>query len=115
MLFFDFRNLPLPQNDPHNIPDPYVKLYLLPDKHKETKRKTAVMKDNCNPVFDEKFEYIVSQGDINSKTLEISVCTQKGWLSSGNNIMGQIHIDLSEIDFSQSVTTWFDLLPEIKD
>ncbi|XP_033227436.1 extended synaptotagmin-1 isoform X2 [Belonocnema kinseyi] len=108
-------NLPLPQNDPHNIPDPYVKLYLLPDKNKETKRKTAVMKDNCNPVFDEKFEYIVSQGDINSKTLEISVCTQKGWLSSGNNIMGQIHIDLSEIDFSQSVTTWFDLLPEIKD
>ncbi|XP_043475067.1 extended synaptotagmin-1 isoform X2 [Leptopilina heterotoma] len=108
-------HLPLPQNDPHNIPDPYVKLYLLPDKHKETKRKTIVIKDNCNPVFDEKFEYIVSQGDINSKTLEISVCTQKAWLSTGNNIMGQIHIDLSQIDFSQSVTSWFDLQPEIKD
>lgn len=109
------RHLPLPQNDPHNIPDPYVKLYLLPDKHKETKRKTIVIKDNCNPIFDEKFEYIVSQGDINSKTLEISVCTQKAWLSTGNNIMGQIHIDLSQIDFSQSVTSWFDLQPEIKD
>ncbi|XP_051167181.1 extended synaptotagmin-1 isoform X3 [Leptopilina boulardi] len=108
-------HLPLPQNDPHNIPDPYVKLYLLPDKHKETKRKTIVIKDNCNPIFDEKFEYIVSQGDINSKTLEISVCTQKAWLSTGNNIMGQIHIDLSQIDFSQSVTSWFDLQPEIKD
>ncbi|CAL7948734.1 unnamed protein product [Xylocopa violacea] len=70
-------NLPLPQNDPHNIPDPYVKLYLLPDRHKETKRKTVVIKDNCNPVFDEQFEYVVSQADLNSRTLEVSVCTQK--------------------------------------
>lgn len=38
MLFF--RNLP--QKDPSNIPDPYVKLYLLPDRAKETKRKTEV-------------------------------------------------------------------------
>ncbi|XP_067208143.1 extended synaptotagmin-2 isoform X2 [Linepithema humile] len=108
-------NLPLPQNDPHNIPDPYVKLYLLPDRHKETKRKTAVMKDNCNPTFDEQFEYVVSQGDLSTRTLEISVCTQKGWLSTGSNVMGQIHVKLSEIDVSKAITTWYDLQPEIKD
>ncbi|XP_029662541.1 extended synaptotagmin-2 isoform X2 [Formica exsecta] len=108
-------NLPLPQNDPHNIPDPYVKLYLLPDRHKETKRKTAVMKDNCNPTFDEQFEYVVSQGDLNTRTLEVSVCTQKGWLSTGSNVMGQLHLKLSEIDVSKSITTWHDLQPEIKD
>ncbi|XP_017761218.1 PREDICTED: extended synaptotagmin-2 [Eufriesea mexicana] len=108
-------NLPLPQNDPHNIPDPYVKLYLLPDRHKETKRKTAVMKDNCNPVFDEQFEYVISQGDLNSRTLEVSVCTQKGWYSTGSNIMGQVHFNLSEIDVTKSSTSWYDLQPETKD
>ncbi|XP_071554723.1 extended synaptotagmin-2 isoform X3 [Temnothorax nylanderi] len=108
-------NLPLPQNDPHNIPDPYVKLYILPDKHKETKRKTAVVKDNCNPTFDEQFEYVVSQGDLNTRVLEVSVCTQKGWLSTGSNVMGQIHLKLSEINISKTVTSWYDLQPEIKD
>ncbi|KAL2714277.1 extended synaptotagmin-1-like isoform X1 [Vespula squamosa] len=108
-------NLPLPQNDPTNIPDPYVKLYLLPDKHKETKRKTAVIKDNCNPIFDEKFEYVVSQADLNSRVLEISVCTQKGWLSTGSNVMGQLHLNLSEIDVTKTATTWYDLQAEMKD
>ncbi|XP_046825819.1 extended synaptotagmin-1 isoform X3 [Vespa crabro] len=108
-------HLPLPQNDPTNIPDPYVKLYLLPDKHKETKRKTAIIKDNCNPIFDEKFEYVVSQADLNTRVLEISVCTQKGWLSTGSNVMGQLHLNLSEIDVTKTVTTWYDLQPEIKD
>ncbi|XP_076379275.1 extended synaptotagmin-like protein 2 isoform X1 [Megalopta genalis] len=108
-------NLPLPHNDPYNIPDPYVKLYLLPDRHKETKRKTVVMKDNCNPTFDEQFEYVVSQGDLNTRTLEISVCTQKGWLSAGSKVMGQVHINLSDIDVTKSSTSWYDLQPETKD
>ncbi|XP_012535565.2 extended synaptotagmin-2 isoform X2 [Monomorium pharaonis] len=105
----------LPQNDPYNIPDPYVKLYLLPDKHKETKRKTAVIKDNCSPSFDEQFEYIVSQGDLNTRVLEVSVCTQKGWLSTGSKVMGQVHLKLNEINISKTVTGWYDLQPEIKD
>ncbi|KAK9294826.1 hypothetical protein QLX08_010690 [Tetragonisca angustula] len=115
IVIHKIANLPLPQNDPHNIPDPYVKLYLLPDRHKETKRKTAVMKDNCNPVFDEQFEYVVSQADLNSRTLEVSVCTQKGWLSTGSNVMGQVYLNLSEIDVTKSSTSWYDLQPETKD
>lgn len=35
-----FRNIPI--KDPSNIPDPYVKLYLLPERAKDTKRKTQV-------------------------------------------------------------------------
>ena len=87
----------------------------MPDKHKETKRKTAVIKDNCNPQFDEQFEYVVSQGDLNTRVLEVSVCTQKGWLSTGSNVMGQVHLKLSEINISKTVTSWYDLQPEIKD
>lgn len=105
----------LPQNDPYNVPDPYVKLYLLPDRHKETKRKTAVMKDTCNPVFEEPFDYVISQADLNSRTLEVSVCTQKGWLSTGSNVMGQVHLNLSEVNVKKWSTTWYDLQPETKD
>ncbi|XP_076165334.1 extended synaptotagmin-like protein 2 isoform X2 [Ptiloglossa arizonensis] len=115
IVIHKIANLPLPQNDPHNIPDPYVKLYLLPDRHKETKRKTAVIKDNCNPIFDEQFEYVVSQADLNTRTLEVLVCTQKGWLSTGSNVMGQVHLNLSEIDVTKSFTSWYDLQPETKD
>lgn len=73
------------------------------------------MKDNCNPIFDEQFEYVVSQADLNSRILEVSVCTQKGWLSTGSNVMGQVHINLNEIDVTKSFTSWYDLQPETKD
>lgn len=73
------------------------------------------MKDNCNPIYDEQFEYVVSQGDLNTRILEISVCTQKGWLGGGSNVMGQVHINLSEIDITKATSAWHDLLPEIKD
>jgi len=33
--------------------DPYVKLYLLPDKRKHSKRKTSVKMSTLNPVFNE--------------------------------------------------------------
>jgi len=37
--------------DKDNFSDPYVKLYLLPDK--KDKRKTKVINNNLNPTFDE--------------------------------------------------------------
>jgi hypothetical protein len=48
------------------------------------------MKDNCNPVYDETFEYILSQGELNSRHLEVSVVTRKGWFSSQSPVMGQV-------------------------
>lgn len=49
-----------------------------------------MVKDNCNPVFDVTFEYLMSQGELNTQQLEVTVATQKQLLSSGNNIMGQV-------------------------
>ncbi|XP_069121833.1 extended synaptotagmin-2-like isoform X4 [Argopecten irradians] len=39
--------------DDDNLADPYVKMYLLPDK--STKHKTKIVKNNLNPVFDESY------------------------------------------------------------
>jgi len=41
-------------DDPSNIPDPYVKLHLLPDKAKEHKRKTKVYSITLLNMFEEK-------------------------------------------------------------
>ena len=39
--------------------DPYAQTYLLPDKKKETKKKTKVVKKTCNPNFYERFKVVV--------------------------------------------------------
>nr|XP_022907174.1 extended synaptotagmin-2 isoform X1 [Onthophagus taurus] len=112
VVIHQIANLPL--KDPSNIPDPYVKLYLLPDRSRETKRKTVVVKDNCNPIFDESFEYLISQGELSSQQLEVTVCTQKQLFYSSTNVMGQVIVDLSQFNLTQPINSWFDLQPEKK-
>ncbi|KAK9512888.1 hypothetical protein O3M35_001203 [Rhynocoris fuscipes] len=101
------ENLPL--RDPHNIPDPFVKLYLLPGRFKDSKRKTSTIKDNCNPVYDESFEYIMSPTELSIRQLEVTVLTHKTWKSP---VMGQAIINLAEMDLSKGKTAWYDLQPE---
>ncbi|KAL3281901.1 hypothetical protein HHI36_005106 [Cryptolaemus montrouzieri] len=102
----------IPLRDPSNIPDPYVKLYLLPGRSKESKRKTATVKDNCNPIFEESFEYLMSQGELMNKKLEITICTQKALFYTSSNILGQIVIELCKLDIDKHYSSWFDLQPE---
>lgn len=42
-----------PHLHPLTRPDPYVKVYLLQDGRKMSKKKTAVKRDDPNPVFNE--------------------------------------------------------------
>lgn len=68
----------LPVEDDGELPDPYVKLYLLPDRSKDSKRKTDVIKDNCNPQYDERFEYALPPNELTKRTLEVTVINKKG-------------------------------------
>ncbi|KAK6634334.1 hypothetical protein RUM43_011734 [Polyplax serrata] len=102
----------LPLNDPSNIPDPYVKLYLLPERNKDSKRKTEAIKDNCNPVYEQQFEYIISPAELSNRQLEVSVATRKKLFSSASNCMGQVLVNLDELDLTNPTTEWYDLLPE---
>lgn len=105
----------LPLRDPSNIPDPYVKLYLLPGRSKESKRKTMVIKDNCNPVYEATFEYLISTAELAQTELEVTVCSQKGFLYGGSPIMGMLKIPLNDPEISSNgLNSWLDLQPEMK-
>ncbi|XP_049278845.1 extended synaptotagmin-2 isoform X1 [Anopheles funestus] len=112
VIVHKISNIPL--KDPSNIPDPYVKLYLLPGRSKESKRKTNVVKDNCDPVFDTTFEYIISNAELVNSELEVTVCTQKGFF--GSPVIGMQKLTLNDPDISsgQGIKAWYDLLPESK-
>ena len=44
------KNLAIPDGS-RDEPNSYVKVYLRPDHHKATKRKTRVVRKNCHPSF----------------------------------------------------------------
>nr|XP_022326115.1 extended synaptotagmin-2-like isoform X6 [Crassostrea virginica] len=101
--------------DSDNLADPYVKMYLLPDKSSSGKRKTAVIKNNLNPVFDETFEFSLKQEEIADRDLELTIRNDTSFFSSNVKVMGVVTIDLSKMDVSKAATDWFDLHPEDSD
>lgn len=101
----------IPLKDPTNVPDPYVKLYLLPGRSKDSKRKTVVVKDSCMPEYDEQFEWVIPLAELHSRQVEVTVATHKGFLG-GSPVIGQVVVHLNQYDFREAKTMWFDLLPE---
>lgn len=65
------RSLPLTTGGQE--PNTYVKAYLTPDRSKQTKRKTKVIKKSCFPSFMETLEYRMPIQAIRLKTLQITV------------------------------------------
>lgn len=88
-LLFKYRGLD--KEEDGELPDPYVKMYLLPDRSKDSKRKTDVIKDSCNPVYDERIEYSISTNELTQRTLEVSVVNKKGFFHlQKSSTMGQV-------------------------
>jgi len=61
----------LPGLDMSGTSDPYVKVYLLPDKKK--KFETKVHRKTLNPVFNETFNFKVPYAEITTKTLVFAI------------------------------------------
>ncbi|XP_070814793.1 extended synaptotagmin-1 [Chaetodon trifascialis] len=91
--------------------DSYVSLMLLPDKSKATKRKTAVKKRDLNPEYSERFEYAVSEDDVRFRRLSVSVKNNSASFRS-RDVIGQVQIELAELDLMSGVTEWFTLKDE---
>jgi Ca2+-dependent lipid-binding protein len=99
----------LPGGDLPDPPDPYVKLYLLPERSKKSKRKTEAIKDTVTPVFNETFEYEIPALKIPDHQLEVSVVDRKGVFSRGSTI-GRCVIDLDQVMSKEINQKWFDLI-----
>ena len=80
----------LPKMDPNGLANAVVKCYLLPDKSSSGKRKTGVIKNNLNPVWEEQFTYKVALEELSrERVLEVTVWD---FHKQGNDFIGGLRL-----------------------
>uniref|UniRef100_A0A2K5RLN5 Synaptotagmin 9 n=1 Tax=Cebus imitator TaxID=2715852 RepID=A0A2K5RLN5_CEBIM len=97
----------LPAKDFSGTSDPYVKIYLLPDR--KTKHQTKVHRKTLNPVFDEVFLFPVPYNDLEARKLHFSVYDFDRF--SRHDLIGQVVVDhfLDLADFPRECILWKDI------
>uniref|UniRef100_A0A8B9KH15 Synaptotagmin n=1 Tax=Astyanax mexicanus TaxID=7994 RepID=A0A8B9KH15_ASTMX len=85
--------------------DPYVKVFLLPDKKK--KYDTKVHKKTLNPVFNETFVFKIPYQELGGKTLVMSVYDYDRF--SKHDIIGEVKLPMNTVDLGQPIEEWKDL------
>ncbi|KAM9308201.1 extended synaptotagmin-2 [Gastrophryne carolinensis] len=89
--------------------DPYVRMYLLPDKRRSGRRKTHTHKKTLNPVFDQTFEFSVSLPELPRRTLDVAVKNSGGFLSRDKGLLGKLLLEVNSEDITKGWTSWYDL------
>lgn len=88
-----------------NKTNPYVRLYLLPDQNKNSRRKSKVVRGSLSPVFNETFQYEVYLEELRYRTLELAVKNARsGLVRRRSNLIGRTTLRLSELTLSSGVT-----------
>ncbi|KAK7922515.1 hypothetical protein WMY93_009417 [Mugilogobius chulae] len=72
--------------------NPYVKCYLLPEKSRQSKRKTSIKRHTVNPIFNETLKYSISRSQLFSRSVLISVWHHGRF--SRNTFLGEVEIAL---------------------
>ncbi|XP_017290608.1 synaptotagmin-like protein 2 isoform X3 [Kryptolebias marmoratus] len=80
--------------------DPYVKCYLFPDKTRLGKRKTSIRKKTINPSYNEILRFKILMDDLKTQSLNVSVWHNDSF--GRNSFLGELDLDLSEWDFSNT-------------
>ncbi|XP_044268248.1 extended synaptotagmin-2-like [Tribolium madens] len=84
----------------------YVKLYLQTDQQRNHRKKTKIAKTKT-AIFNESFDYLISNVDLNWTNLLVMVKTDKGFLKKN---LGRTIISLQECgNLAEPFTDWFDL------
>ncbi|XP_063052109.1 synaptotagmin-9b [Engraulis encrasicolus] len=98
----------LPAKDFSGTSDPYVKIYLLPER--KTKHQTKVHRKTLNPVFDEVFLFPVAYAELPARKLHFSVYDFDRF--SRHDLIGQVVVDnfLDLPDFPQETRLCRDIL-----
>lgn len=95
----------LPALDMGGTSDPYVKVYLLPDKKK--KFETKVHRKTLNPVFNETFNFKVPYSEVIAKTLVFAIFDFDRF--SKHDQIGEVKVALNQVDLAQTLEEWRDL------
>ncbi|KAI7811728.1 synaptotagmin VIII [Triplophysa rosa] len=85
--------------------DPYVKVYILPSKTKTC--ETKVFRKTLNPAFNEQFKYQIPQKELVESTLVMQVYDFNRF--SKHDIIGEIRMNLSTVDWNHVIEEWSDL------
>ncbi|XP_034183357.1 synaptotagmin 1 isoform X2 [Osmia lignaria lignaria] len=96
----------LPALDMGGTSDPYVKVYLLPDKKK--KFETKVHRKTLSPVFNETFTFKgVPYADAMNKTLVFAIFDFDRF--SKHDQIGEVKVPLCQVDLAQTIEEWREL------
>ncbi|EMP42544.1 Synaptotagmin-C [Chelonia mydas] len=116
------RALDLPAKDANGFSDPYVKMYLLPDRKKKFQTKmyllpdrkkkfqTKVHRKTLNPVFNETFNFNVPFAELPGRKLHFSVYDFDRF--SRHDLIGQVVLDnlLEMAERDEETPIWRDIL-----
>jgi synaptotagmin-1 len=98
----------LPAMDMSGTSDPYVKVYVLPDKKK--KFETKVYRKTLNPIFNETFIFKnLAYGEIGGRTLVFAVYDFDRF--SRHDQIGEVQIPLNTVDLGKVIREIKDLTP----
>uniref|UniRef100_A0A8D0GPR2 Synaptotagmin 3 n=1 Tax=Sphenodon punctatus TaxID=8508 RepID=A0A8D0GPR2_SPHPU len=102
------RALDLAAKDSNGFSDPYVKMYLLPDRKK--KFQTKVHRKTLNPVFNETFSFNVPFAELPSRKLHFSVYDFDRF--TRHDLIGQVVLDnlLEVAERDDDAPMWRDIL-----
>ncbi|XP_028432036.1 LOW QUALITY PROTEIN: phosphatidylinositol 4-phosphate 3-kinase C2 domain-containing subunit beta [Perca flavescens] len=86
-------------------PDPYVKLYLLPDPQKTSKRKTKAARRTCNPTYNQMLVYErIPWGDVDQRVIHLRVLGDGPFWE--NSLLGETFIPLKRLVPGQHWVDW---------
>ncbi|XP_029495598.1 synaptotagmin-like protein 5 isoform X1 [Oncorhynchus nerka] len=91
--------------------DAYVKAYLLPDKSRQSKRKTSIKTNTINPVFNENLRYVISHSQLETRTLQLSVWHHDRF--GHNSFLGEVELSFDSWEFDSNTEEWYSLQPKL--
>lgn len=92
--------------------DPYVRIYLLPERRWASRKKTSVKQKTLEPLFDETFEFFVPMGEVQKRSLDVAVKNSRPLGSHRRKELGKVLIDLSKQDLIKGFSQWYELTPD---
>ncbi|CAG09849.1 unnamed protein product, partial [Tetraodon nigroviridis] len=94
-----------------HLSNPYVKCYLLPDKTRQSKRKTSIKRNTVDPVYNETLKYSIKRSQLLNRSVLISVW-HYGRLSR-NTFLGEVEISLDSRDLDSTHLDRMALMPKV--